>query len=167
MHLHGGCVQRALQSDAARVPTACMFAEENSCTRCRWLGWDSNMQAAVALYAKLIRGAEGAGPGLVRGLATDIANYTPRECSAVDKLMPSSTLSPSGQPVVCVSSCAYWGINQPTSAAPAPAATIAPCHFTTYTTAAAFTRAIAHRIGSHTGPEITRHANQNVTNISS
>ena len=51
---------------------------------CRWLGWDSNMQAAVALYAKLIRNAEGAGPGLVRGLATDIANYTPRERAAAD-----------------------------------------------------------------------------------
>jgi Glycosyl hydrolases family 6 len=57
----------------------------------RWLGWDSNMQAAVALYAKLIRGAEGAGPGLVRGLATDIANYTPREkfwvCMGFSKLI--------------------------------------------------------------------------------
>jgi hypothetical protein len=37
------------------------------------------MQAAIALYAKVIKGAEGTGPGLVRGLATDIANYTPRE----------------------------------------------------------------------------------------
>lgn len=54
-------------------------AKREACTLRRWLGWDSNMQAAVALYAKLIRGAEGAGPGLVRGLATDIANYTPRE----------------------------------------------------------------------------------------
>jgi Glycosyl hydrolases family 6 len=97
--LHGGRVQCFLQSNAACVPTAHMFAEENSCTRCRWLGWDSNMQAAVALYAKLIRGAEGAGPGLVRGLATDIANYTPRECSADDKFIPSSTISTSSQPM--------------------------------------------------------------------
>lgn len=42
-----------------------------------WLGWANNMQAAIALYAKVIKGAEGTGPGLVRGLATDIANYTP------------------------------------------------------------------------------------------
>jgi Glycosyl hydrolases family 6 len=51
------------------------------CAACRWLGWDNNMQAAIALYAKLIRDAEGTGAGLVRGLATDIANYTPRERS--------------------------------------------------------------------------------------
>lgn len=41
---------------------------------CRWLGWPDNMQAAVALYSELIKNA---GAGLVRGLATDVANYTP------------------------------------------------------------------------------------------
>ncbi len=37
------------------------------------------MSRAVALYAKLISAAEApSGKALVRGLATDIANYTPR-----------------------------------------------------------------------------------------
>ena len=45
----------------------------------RWLGWPSNMQGAVSLYANLIKTAEAGGKPLVRGLATDIANYTPRE----------------------------------------------------------------------------------------
>ena len=37
------------------------------------------MQGAVSLYANLIKTAEAGGKPLVRGLATDIANYTPRE----------------------------------------------------------------------------------------
>jgi hypothetical protein len=37
------------------------------------------MQGGVSLYANLITKAEAGGPALVRGLATDIANYTPRE----------------------------------------------------------------------------------------
>ena len=45
----------------------------------RWLGWPNNMQGAVSLYANLIKAAEAGGKPLVRGLATDIANYTPRE----------------------------------------------------------------------------------------
>lgn len=52
---------------------------------CRWLGWPNNMQAVVSLYTSLISKAEAGGVGLVRGLATDIANYTPREPFAFSK----------------------------------------------------------------------------------
>ena len=54
-----------------------MAADDALCTR--WLGWPNNMQGAVSLYANLIKTAEAGGKPLVRGLATDIANYTPRE----------------------------------------------------------------------------------------
>lgn len=42
-----------------------------------WLGWPDNLSRTVALYADLIKKAEAGGAALVRGLATDIANYTP------------------------------------------------------------------------------------------
>lgn len=49
------------------------------------------MQKAVALYANLILSAESGGRTLVRGLATDIANYTP---------VVEPYLSPSNQTVL-------------------------------------------------------------------
>ena len=42
-----------------------------------WLGWPSQMAAAVQQYTSLINTATNNKPSLIRGFATDIANYTP------------------------------------------------------------------------------------------
>jgi cellulose 1,4-beta-cellobiosidase len=42
-----------------------------------WLGWANNMAKAATLYTNLINTATANHPALVRGLADDIANYTP------------------------------------------------------------------------------------------
>jgi cellulose 1,4-beta-cellobiosidase len=42
-----------------------------------WLGWPDNMQKVVTLYTNLIKAATADHRAAVRGLATDIANYTP------------------------------------------------------------------------------------------
>ena len=42
-----------------------------------WLGWPSNMDLAVPYYVKLIKAVKGGDMTVVRGFATDIANYTP------------------------------------------------------------------------------------------
>ena len=43
-----------------------------------WLGWDNNRTAAVAAYKELVSGATSSGAmGIIRGFATNTANYTP------------------------------------------------------------------------------------------
>jgi cellulose 1,4-beta-cellobiosidase len=42
-----------------------------------WLGWPMNMAHAITLYMQLIGTATHNHPELIRGFATDIANYTP------------------------------------------------------------------------------------------
>lgn len=42
-----------------------------------WLGWPSNMDKTVSLYADIIKSTEKSGKARIRGLATNVANYTP------------------------------------------------------------------------------------------
>jgi cellulose 1,4-beta-cellobiosidase len=53
-----------------------------------WLGWPSNMQAAVAQYASLIKAATADGKAAIRGMCTDVSNYTPWKETGVS---PSQT----------------------------------------------------------------------------
>lgn len=84
----------------------------------RWLGWPNNMQGAVSLYANLIKAAEVGGKPLVRGLATDIANYTPRERQEREFYVPPAVidfLSASSQAGLHgASACCFLGAQQRT-----------------------------------------------------
>ena len=42
-----------------------------------WLGWTNNMSQAVALYKQVVSGVSNGDFSVIRGFATDIANYTP------------------------------------------------------------------------------------------
>jgi cellulose 1,4-beta-cellobiosidase len=59
-----------------------------------WLGWDSNFQPAVNLFASTVQGTT-AGFASVDGFITDTANYTP----TVEPFLTNSSLTINGNPV--------------------------------------------------------------------
>ena len=59
-----------------------------------WLGWDSNFQPAVNLFASTVQGTT-AGFASVDGFITDTANYTP----TTEPFLTNSSLTINGQPV--------------------------------------------------------------------
>jgi cellulose 1,4-beta-cellobiosidase len=60
-----------------------------------WLGWPSNFQPAINLFASTARGTT-AGFASVDGFITDTANYTP----VTEPFLPNPNLSIGGQPVM-------------------------------------------------------------------
>jgi cellulose 1,4-beta-cellobiosidase len=59
-----------------------------------WLGWDTNFDPAISLFASTVRGTT-AGFASVDGFITDTANYTP----TVEPFLPNSAATVGGQPI--------------------------------------------------------------------
>jgi cellulose 1,4-beta-cellobiosidase len=59
-----------------------------------WLGWDTNFQPAIDLFASTVRGTT-AGFASVDGFITDTANYTP----TTEPFLTNSSLTIGGQPI--------------------------------------------------------------------
>src|SRR5207248_214597 len=59
-----------------------------------WLGWDSNFQPAVNLWASTVRGTT-AGFNSVDGFISNTANYTPVQ----EPYLPNSSLTVGGNPI--------------------------------------------------------------------